>query len=343
MSKLTTMAKLPILWFPEPWVKALIGSRLRHADGRDIDAKAQFLGELANALRGDALPSVEDSRAQMARLAALLDEPRPKSVNVQDLELPGGGGPRPARIYTPDGAGSQAMPTLFFIHGGGWMQCDLDTHDGLCGKLADWAGIRVISYHYRLAPEHPFPAGLDDVAAGYAAIRDRAVEFGIDLTRLAVGGDSAGGNLTAALMHVLQEQGGALPTAQLLLYPALDGRLESQSVQSLTDAFLLNHDRMLWYLSLYLDNQDDLLTPRVSPMFSDRLPGQPQAMVIVAGHDPLRDDGIAYVDALTSAGVKADLVEFPGQIHAFMSLTKVLPQGNAAIRQAADWLKTVLA
>ncbi len=200
----------------------------------------------------------------------------------------------------------------------------------------------MISFHYRLAPEHKFPAGLDDVSAAYHAVLQQADSLGVDPARIAVGGDSAGANLTAALMHVLQESGAPLPKAQLLLYPALDGRLNTPSVKSLTDAFLLNHDRMLWYLNLYLADGQDPLDPRVSPMLSDRLTGQPQALVVVAGHDPLRDDGTNYADRLKAVGTQTEVIEYPGQIHAFMSMTKILPQGNDAIRTSAEWLRAAL-
>ena len=342
MGKLGILARLALLKLPEPLAGRIYGRALRVVDGRRIDPRAQILGEIAAALRGPGLPSVAESRAQMARLAARLDEPCPPGVRREDIALPGAEGPRAARVYRPEGAAG-VMPTLFYLHGGGWIQCDLDTHDGLCGKLAAWAGIQVLSYDYRLAPEHKFPAGLEDALAAWRALAAEPAGHGIDPGRFAIGGDSAGGNLAAAVIHELQAAGAALPAAQLLIYPALDGRLQSGSVRSLHDAFLLGRDRIDWYLDLYLPEGQDRLDPRVSPMLSPHLAGQPPALIVIAGHDPLRDDGAGYAARLRAAGGAAELVEFPGQIHAFMSLTKVLPQGNAAIRRAAHWLRETLA
>lgn len=335
MSKLGTLRRFAMLQLPEKWLARMM--RLRTVRGRRIDPKAQLLGELAALLRGDRTPTLEESRAQMTTMAARLDEPCPAAVTTRNVTLPGAAGERAARIYVP---GGQVSGTLLYFHGGGWVQCDLDTHDGLCGKLAAQAGMRVISYDYRLAPEHKFPAGLMDCLAAYQALLDGALD--VDPARLVVGGDSAGANLTAALLHLLGERGLPQPLAQLLIYPAVDGRLNSQSHQDIGEnGLLLDTERMNWYLDLYLPQGQDRLDPQVSPLFSPHLAGQAPALIVVAGHDPLRDDGYAYAEALTDAGGQAQVVEFDGQIHAFLSLTKILPQGNAAISAAARWLRHV--
>lgn len=336
MSKLGTLRRFALLQLPEKWLVRMM--RLRSVQGRRIDPKAQLLGEIAALMRGPKAPTLEESRAQMAGMAARLDEPCPSRVTKRDVTLPGADGDRAARVYEPAGA---VTGTLLYFHGGGWVQCDLDTHDGLCGKLADQAGVRVISFDYRLAPEHKFPAGLMDCLAAYQALQGGALD--VDPTRLIVGGDSAGANLTAALLHLVAETGGTQPMGQLLIYPAVDGRLNTQSHQDMAEnGLLLNAERMNWYLDLYLPDGQDRLDPRVSPLLSPHLAGQPPALILVAGHDPLRDDGYAYAEALTSAGAQAQVVEFEGQVHAFLSLTKILPQGNAAIRASARWLRHVL-
>ncbi len=340
MSTLGMLPKLAWAFAPEPLVRLIYKGRLRVVGGRTIDPKAQAVGQLANALRKPGvIPTLEESRRGLKIMAAKFDEPCPAGVHKQDITLPGGDGDRPARIYdavTP--AHDKARPTLLFLHGGGWIQGDLDTHDGMCGKLAKWAGIRVISLEYRLAPEHKFPAAPDDVLAAFQALQTTPEQWGVDPNNLAVGGDSAGGNLTATLMHDLGERNLPLPKAQVMLYAGVDPELDTQSMRDLRDAYILPSERIDWYLDLYLPADQDRHAPRAAPLFSVHLAGQPDALIIAAGHDPLWDDGLAYAQALRDVGVSVDLMEYPGQIHAFMSLTRVIPQGNDAIKRTADWL-----
>ena len=341
MGKARLMGALALVRAPQWATDLWYTGRLRQVDGRVIDSKAQALGTLLDLVRAAQGPqTVGDSRRGLAALAAKFDKPRPKGVKTRDIMVPGGDAPRPARLYDAQTlADNEPRPTLLYIHGGGWVQGDLDTHDGLCGKMAAWAGIRVISLDYRLAPEHKFPAGADDVLACYRALRDSPGDWGVDPDRIMVGGDSAGANLTAVLMHDLQGTDEPLPAGQLLIYPAVDTAMNSASMQALREAYVLPVDRIAWYLDLYLPEGQDRSDPRVAPAFSRRLAGQPDAFVVIAGHDPLRDDGVLYADLLTKAGVKAELVEFPGQIHAFVSVTGAIPQGNETLRACADWLR----
>ncbi len=340
------MRKLRLTWglmlvnSPEWLAGIAYAGRRRQVDGRRIDSKAQALGELLVLLRGaGAPPTLEQSRAGLRALVAKFDEPCPPMLRKSDIMLPGAAGPRPARLYDAVAAGDGTpRPTLLYLHGGGWVQGDLDTHDGLCGKLAAWAGIRVIAYDYRLAPEHKFPAGLEDVAACWHGLIETPEAWGVDPARLVVGGDSAGANLAAALMHDLRGAGAAMPAGQVLIYPALDSRMQTASMRALKDAYVLPVERINWYLDLYLTPAQDRNDPRVAPVFSDRLAGQPEALIVVAGHDPLWDDGQAYGDLLRRAGVAVEVVEFPGQVHAFVSVTGVIPQGNQALRKVAEWL-----
>lgn len=320
------------------WALGLVYTgRLKVVDGRKADPQAQALGELVDMLRGDGpMPEVAVSRAQLEAMAAKLDEPIPDGVQVDNITLPGADGDRPARVYTPSGP---MLGTLMYLHGGGWVQGSLNTHDGICGKLAQWAGIRVISYDYRLAPEHPFPAGPNDVLACYNGLINGAGGFDISAQTLAVGGDSAGGNLAAVLMHDLATGGHAMPVGQLLIYPAVDAHLQSRSMQVLENGFILPKSRIEWFMDHYLPEGQDLLDPRVSPLFSDQLQNQPPALVISGGHDPLWDDGQSYAKALKDAGVAVTKLDYPGQIHIFVSVTKVVAQGNDAIRKSANWVK----
>lgn len=339
------MSKLAIVWgflrlkLPEPFVSVLYGGRREVVAGRRIDPKAKAASDLVGLLRdGQAMPSVEESRRQLAVMAAKFEKPCPASVRKKDITLPGAAGVRPARVYLPEGVGEEAL-TLLYLHGGGWIQGGIETHDGLCGRLAEMAGMRVVSYDYRLAPEDPFPAAPDDVLACYTALIDGVAEVRVDPARLVVGGDSAGGNLTACLMHDLCTAGLPLPAGQVLLYPGVDARLETQSMQDLREQPLLPAARIDWYLGMYLPEAQDRNDPRVSPLFSPTLGQQPPAFIVAGGHDPLWDDARNYAKAIVDAGGQAELVEYPGQIHAFMSLTKVIPQGDDALQKTAQWLR----
>lgn len=344
------MRKLEILFgfiklvMPEPLVALIYTGRRTTVAGRVIDAKAQAVSDLVALMRDpDELPSVEESRRQLAAMAEKLGKPCPDGVATSDILLPGAMGDRPARVYVPEGADMRgAQPTLLFLHGGGWIQGSIETHDGLCGTLALQAGLRVISYDYRLAPEDRFPAAPEDVLAAYRALISGETELIVAPEQLVVGGDSAGGNLTACLMHDLVTAGIQPPRAQLLVYPGLDARLETPSMRDLRDQPLLPATRIDWYLNLYLPEEQDRLDPRVSPIFSETFASQPEALIIAGGHDPLWDDAQIYAAKLSESGVKAELLNYPGQIHAFMSLTKVIPQGNDAVDKTADWLRRVL-
>lgn len=343
------MSKLRVLWgllqlkLPAPLLRLLIGRRLRNVDGRQADPHAQLVGEIAQMVRGDTLPTIGESRAQLSAMAGRFDHPCPADVICRDITRPGAVGPRPARVYTPKAlAETPDLPTLLYLHGGGWVQGGIDTHDGLCGRLALWSGFRVISFDYGLAPEHKFPAASDDVLACYTALTSGETEFDLHPDRMAVGGDSAGANLTAALMHDLAEAKTVSPRAQLLIYPALDGRLSTPSMQTLRDGFLLPRDRIDWYMDMYLPEGHDLTDPRFSPALSPHKRGLPATLIIAGGHDPLRDEALQHAQALTQAGIETVTIELPGQIHAFMSLSKVIPEATTATRAAADWLARAL-
>ncbi|MEY8841897.1 alpha/beta hydrolase [Cribrihabitans sp. XS_ASV171] len=341
MSRLGALAALGRLMLPAGALRALYGARLAEIDGRRIDPKAQALLDLVAQVRGSApVLDVDASRAQLAGFVARFDRPGPDTVRREMHQLPGAEGLRAARLYLPQGEPPQAA--LLYLHGGGWIQGSLDTHDALCAKLAAQAGIRVISYDYRLAPEHRFPAASDDVLAAYLGLISGDHDLHCDPAHLVVGGDSAGGNLAAALMHDLAGEGHAMPAAQLLIYPAVDGRMSSPSMQALADNPLLSRGRMEWYLGQYLPEGQDRCAPRFSPLFSTRHAGQPPALILVAGHDPLWDDGLAYAEKLENAGVKVHLLRYPGQVHGFVNVTKLLPDGPHAIAGISDWLRDVL-
>ena len=342
MGKLKMLALLAVARAPAPLAAAWFAGRRRVVDGRRIDPKAQALGELFNAVRVPGVtPTLAESRRSLQLLAEKFDLPCPPGVHRRDITLPGAAGPLPARVYDTRPADA-ARPALLFLHGGGWVQGGIDTHDGLCGRIALEAGIRVISLEYRLAPEHPFPAAPDDVLAVWRALSAGPGEWGLDGARLAVGGDSAGGNLAAVLLHDIAHAGLPMPRAQVLIYPAVDAGMSSRSMRVLRDAYVLPADRIAWYLDQYLPRGQDRDDPRVAPLCSDRLAGQPQALILHAGHDPLWDDGAAYAQALEAAGVAVTLLPYPGQVHAFISARRAIPQARHATSAVSNWLRREL-
>lgn len=325
------------------WLKRLVhGRKRRSVDGRLIDLSALAVGELALAIRPPGqVPVLAESRRGLQVLAAKLDLPCPAQVQTRDLTLPGAAGPLAARIYDTDLSAS-GRPALLFLHGGGWVQGGIDTHDGLCGQLALEAGCRVIALDYRLAPEHPWPAAPDDVLAAWRALVADPDATGIDPARLAAGGDSAGGNLAAVLVHDLAAAGEPVPSAQLLIYPALDTGFATPSMQSLRNAYLLPRDRMEWYSAQYIPEGTDQSDPRIAPARSPHLAKVPPTMIVTAGHDPLRDDGAEHAARLQSAGVPVVYREFSGQVHVFVSVRKAIPEGRQAITAMAGWLRETL-
>ncbi len=254
----------------------------------------------------------------------------PLCGEATDLTLPGPAGPLPTRIYHPaDRAGPR--PGLVFFHGGGLVAGDLDTHDGICSRLAEAAGCRVVSVAYRLAPEHPFPAAVEDAWASAAAVFDRAAALGLDPERLAVGGDSVGANLAAsACQHLVQT--GRQPRAQLLICPVLDGRRTGQSHRLFAEGYFVDAATLDRELAAYRGAASlDLDDPRVSPLMAPDLSGLPMAVIETAEYDIVRDDGTAYADRLRQAGVPVHATCHPGMIHLFYGFGRVIPYGAEAL------------
>ena len=219
------------------------------------------------------------------------------------------------------------------------MQGDLETHNGLCARLAKHAGVLVVAIDYRLAPENKFPAAVEDSVAAYRWLREKGRDVGADTARVAVAGDSAGGNLSAVVSQLAASSGTPAPTCQVLIYPAVDASLETESHRELVDGHVIPRERILWYMQQYLRTDADRTDSRFSPLRASSLKGQPPAMIVTAGFDPLRDEGRAYGDRLREAGVEVVYLEYPGQIHAFVSLTKAIPQGMACTLEIAEFLR----
>jgi len=263
---------------------------------------------------------------------------RPAPVaKSEDRTIPGPAGEIGLRIYTPEGKGP--FHALMFSHGGGWVVGDLDTHDPLCRALTNAAHCITVAVDYRLAPEHKFPAAVDDCFAAYRWLRTHGRDVGADTTRVGVGGDSAGGNLLAVVSQLAASAGVPVPTCQVLIYPAVDFSLNTESHRELVEGHIIPRDRIEWYGQQYLRTEADKADLRASPLRATTLAGQPPAMIVTAGFDPLRDEGRAYGEALRRAGVDVVYREFPGQIHAFVSLTRAIPQGMTCTLEVAEYLR----
>lgn len=306
-----------------------------------IDPKAYALGRLANMLRGDGpMPTVAESRVQMAKIGATFDAKGPEIARIEDIEVAGATGPLKARLYS-DFTGSTARPAMVYYHGGGFIQGDLETHHQTCLKLAkNWGGV-VIAVDYRLAPEHPYPAGVDDAKSAYLDIVARADELGLSAQNVGVGGDSAGGCFAAVVAQQIRNAGGPIPRFQVLIYPVTDGNMATASITELEFAYVLPKARMTWYRDQYAGDFTDFNDPKFSPLMADNLSDLPETYILTGGFDPLMDDGALYAEKLETAGVPVTYRHFTGQIHAFINLTKVIPEGTQALDEIAAWLRAL--
>ena len=255
------------------------------------------------------------------------------------------GGVIPIRVYTPARAGRAPHPGLVFYHGGGWVLGDIHVMDAPCHRLAKYSGATVVSVGYRLAPEHRFPIPLEDCYTALKYVHDNAVTLGIDRDRLAVGGDSAGGNLAAAVAMLARARRGPKLRYQMLAYPVTSSARDTRSYREFAEGYELTRSAMDWFWSLYLARPADGDNPLASPLKAKPadLKGLPPALVMTAEYDVLRDEGEAYAAALAAAGVPTERVRVPGLIHGFFGLAGVIHKGRNALNQAAASLKQGLA
>jgi len=260
-------------------------------------------------------------------------------ARVEEMTIPGPGGEIGARLYVALGAPRPPQPLLVYYHGGGWVIGNLETHDGLCRFLAENSGCRVLSIDYRLAPEHPFPAPVEDAAAAFAWAAEHGEELGADPARIAVAGDSAGGNLAAGVCLGARDGGGPQPAMQLLLYPATDVVGEQASRDTFAEGFLLTRNDMKWFEDHYLPDGCEADDPRASMMRAQDVSNLPPAYVATAGFDPLRDEGEIYAARMREAGVPVVLQRHPGLIHGFANLTAICPSARAAMLEVAGALR----
>jgi acetyl esterase len=278
---------------------------------------------------------------EMYLAARFVSNPEPPELaSAKDIDIPAPHGAIPARIYTPKTLRKKdgLAPCLVFLHGGGFVIGNLDSHDVVCRKLAHEGEMIVISVDYRLAPEHRFPAAVEDSITATKWVAANAKQLGVDAARIIVGGDSAGGNLSAVTAIALRD-GGPKLAGQLLIYPSTDFRMNHPSHSEPGTSILLTHSVIKWFIDHYMGgaDRDDW---RASPARAN-LNGLPPAYVLVAGGDPLRDEGNEYADKLKAAGVPVTYRFFPGQFHGFFTMGKLLNQANIAASEISTWLKAL--
>ena len=284
--------------------------------------------------------TVQGMREAYDGVVAMSGEPV-EVATVEDRTIPGPGGAIPVRIYRP--SVDQLLPVCLYFHGGGWVIGSLNSHDPICRQLSAWGNVTVVSVDYRLAPEHPFPAAIEDAWSATQWIAANGAELGVDSSRLAVAGDSAGGNLSTVTTLRAREAGEPKIAFQLLIYPAVSHEELPSRTHPDTQTLFLNVDLMRWFWENYASDGVDPSSPDVSPMHASDLSGLPPAFVITAECDPLRDEGEAYAKKLIEAGVSVDYRHIDAMPHAFFHMGGVLPAAKAAIAEAAEALGKALA
>lgn len=304
-----------------------------------LDHDAQTLLDMVRVANRPAFETVGAAEARLLYMAGrkvLAPEPMPVA-EARELTAPGPGGPIPLRLYRP--SADALLPVLVFFHGGGWVVGDIETHDTVCRHLANKAECTVVSVDYRLAPEHKFPAAVNDCFAATAWVADNAAALGVDPARLAVGGDSAGGNLAAAVSLMARDAGAPRICYQLLIYPATDAKMRHGSIARFAEGYVLTRSTMRWFYEQYLRSPEDAADWRVSPLVAPDPAGLPPALVMTAGYDPLCDEGDEYAARLAAAGVPVEHRRFVGQIHGFITNGKIIRAADSALDEAAAALK----
>lgn len=269
-------------------------------------------------------------------------QPEPTAAAVEELTVPGPHGEIPVRSYRPAGARrDETLPALVFFHGGGFTIGDLDTHDTLCRELCNLSGIAVLSVNYRKGPEHKFPVAHDDAYAALQWTIANAARLHVDPARIAVGGDSSGGNLATVCAIRLRDEGEQAPAFQLLIYPGTDFRFLAASHERNGKNYMLTRAVLDYFCACYLNSDEDRLDWRMSPALASSLAGLPPALIVSAGYDPLVDENEAYAERLRESGVPVEYVCYPGQIHGFITMGRIIRQANEAVALCADRLRAL--
>jgi acetyl esterase/lipase len=324
---------------PTPVIDKIAGGGNGEQGGPVLDARVRLLANIAGRAPPIRTLGVENARRTSNDAMVLLGGRPERGVRAEAITIEGPAGPIALRAYRPKDQDPKA-PVLVFAHGGGGVIGNLDTGDSLCRLLAKIARCAVLSVDYRLAPEHPFPAGLEDVLTAYRWTRTHTERFGAPPERLAIGGDSMGGNLAAVVAQTLKREGEPQPVVQVLIYPAVDMVGDYPSLTTHADAYPMDRPTMAWFLAQYLGQGADRAGPRCSPILAPDLTGLAPAVIATAGFDPLRDQGEAYADRLTAAGVAVSRRRYDTLPHGFANFIGAVPAARLACHDIAGRLKT---
>ena len=330
-----------LMKLPEGALRAMAGGKPLAIDGRVMDPRVQLL-----AVQGAKAPSITTLDPVAARAAtseglSLLDDAPRASVKIDEMTVPGPESALPARLYRPKGA-SGPLPGLVYFHMGGCVIGDLDTCNTFCSILSEIAQCAVLSVEYRLAPEHKFPAAVDDALAAYKWARENAGSLGMDEAHIGVGGDSAGGYLSAVVAQQMKATGDAAPAVQLLIYPVTDMEAQGGSMKSCGDVYPLTADIMQWFIDHYIRSAEDKKDLRASPLKAQDLSGLPPAILVTAGFDPLRDQGTEYAEKLKAANVPVTYRCYDRLAHAFTAMSGTVPAARQACEEIAADVKKAL-
>ncbi|RNF38120.1 alpha/beta hydrolase [Planococcus salinus] len=302
-----------------------------------VNPKIQYFLEQMNAMPAMPMEQLTPEAMRSTENSQLVAQQKEPVEKVEDRTIPLAGRDIPIRIYTP--AGQTPFPALVFYHGGGWVVGSIESHDAICRELANLASCMVVSVEYRLAPEHKFPAAVEDAYEALEWVVSQADELGIDTDRIAVGGDSAGGNLATVACLIAKERSGPRVVHQLLLYPSAGPAADYPSMTENAEGYLLTRDMMGWFQRHYLNSPEDRHHPYLSPILSDELEGMPSATILTAQYDPLRDVGTAYAEKLQSHGVEVFHKNYDDLIHGFANFSSFVPEARDAVAEGASELK----
>jgi acetyl esterase len=328
---------------PIAWINILAGPSVA-VDGRTLDGRTQWLLQL---LAHSGQPPIEQTTVMEARTGydAFMLEMGGRAAPIGEMvdrTFAGPAGRLRVRIYRPAGTVARLLPAIFYFHGGGWVMGSLEGYDLVYRYFCARAGCVVVAVDYRLAPEHKFPAGIDDAVAAYRWLQAEATELGIDPARIVIAGDSAGGNVAAVAAQLLRNEARP-PCLQWLIFPATDFSFDTPSYRTCGEGFMVTRAAMEWFRGHYLNGPSDIGDPRASPLKASDLAGLPPALVYTAGFDPLRDEGQAYADRLTAAGVKTIHHEFDSLIHGFVGLRGTVQAAARAMDDMVAGLRHELA
>lgn len=283
-----------------------------------------------------------EAREGILALAKAADAKNVPIGRIENGELPGPSGPLRYRLYTPAGSAAGMLPAIVYFHGGGWVIGNLDTQEGMCRLLANASGCRLVSVDYRLAPEHMFPAAIEDGIAAVNWVAREAAQLGIDPARIAVAGDSAGANIATVVCQTAKQTGGPKIALQVLFCPPTDALRDTESFHAFAEGYLLEAESIRWFGKHTYPPDADPRDPRISPFYAGDLSGLPPAHIHTAAFDPLRDEGKAYADQLRQSGVAVRYICHAGMIHHFYALAGAIPYAFTAIEQAGGAIKQAL-